>query len=160
MSTKYLNGENILRSAFDPSTESLRTTSVATFVGGSVDLSISHLTDSIKIGDGVDILQINPDGSINVNTSPLTSPIIYNVTTTLANTEYSQVLPSNTKEITLNARGNAKLQITYNLGQSNSVFKTIFPGEIYKETGMNLIGKTIYFQSTKPGEVVEIITWT
>lgn len=65
MSTKYLNGENILRQVYDADAESLRTTAVATFSGGSISVSISHLTDSIKIGDGTNFLEINPDGSIN-----------------------------------------------------------------------------------------------
>jgi hypothetical protein len=67
MSTKYLGGENILRQVYDESAESLRTTAVASFAGGSVDVVISHLTDSIRIGDGVDFLAINSDGSINAN---------------------------------------------------------------------------------------------
>lgn len=68
MSTKYLNTDNILKKVYDPSTEGLRTTAVASFVGGSVDISISDLTDSIKIGDGSGVyLDINPDGSINAN---------------------------------------------------------------------------------------------
>lgn len=67
MSTKYLSGENVLRQVYDESAESLRTTAVASFAGGSVDVVISHLTDSIRIGDGVDLLAINPDGSINTN---------------------------------------------------------------------------------------------
>lgn len=65
MSTKYLNGENILRQVYDADAESLRTTAVATFSSGTISISISHLTDSIKIGDGTDFLAINPDGSIN-----------------------------------------------------------------------------------------------
>lgn len=32
------------------------------------EIIISHLDDSIQIGDGTNLLQINPDGSINVNT--------------------------------------------------------------------------------------------
>lgn len=68
MSTKYLNSDNILKKVYDPSAETLRTTAVASFVGGSVDISISDLTDSIKIGDGSGVyLDINPDGSINAN---------------------------------------------------------------------------------------------
>ena len=68
MSTKYLGSENILRSAFDPTSESLRTTAVASFAGGTVSLVISDTTDSIKIGNGVgQFLAINNDGSINAN---------------------------------------------------------------------------------------------
>lgn len=68
MGTKYLNTDNILKKVYDPSTEGLRTTAVASFVGGTVDIAISDLTDSIKIGDGSGTyLDINPDGSINSN---------------------------------------------------------------------------------------------
>ena len=68
MSTKYLNADNILKKVYDPSTEGLRTTAVASFVGGTVEIAISDLTDSIKIGDGSGkYLDINDDGSINVN---------------------------------------------------------------------------------------------
>jgi len=68
MSTKYLNTDNILKKVYDPSVESLRTTATATFVGGTVDISISDTTDSIKVGDGTGVyLDINPDGSINSN---------------------------------------------------------------------------------------------
>lgn len=67
MSTNYLNTDNIFRKVYDPATESLRSTAVASFVAGTVDVHIDQTTDSIKIGDGVNILQVNPDGSINTN---------------------------------------------------------------------------------------------
>lgn len=34
------------------------------------EIVVSHLDDSIKIGDGTDLLAINADGSLNVNLSP------------------------------------------------------------------------------------------
>lgn len=36
-----------------------------------LNVSISHLNDSVKIGDGVDLLAVNADGSINVGASAL-----------------------------------------------------------------------------------------
>ena len=51
----------------DPSTESLRTSTVVTFPGGDVDVEISASDgDNIAISDGTNTLIVNPDGSINV----------------------------------------------------------------------------------------------
>jgi len=73
MSTKYLNSDNILKKVYDPATEGLRTTAVASFIGGTVEIAISDTTDSIKIGDGTGTyLDINPDGSINVKLGTVT----------------------------------------------------------------------------------------
>ena len=67
MSTKYLDANNVIKKVYDPSTEALRTTAIATFAGDTVDVVISDQNDSIKIGDGEgDYLAINDDGSINV----------------------------------------------------------------------------------------------
>jgi hypothetical protein len=35
-------------------------------VPGAIDVNIDHINDSIRIGDGTDLLTVNPDGSINV----------------------------------------------------------------------------------------------
>lgn len=66
MSTNHLDANNVIKKVYDPSTEALRTTSIATFAGDTVDVQISDQNDSIKIGDGEgDYLAINDDGSIN-----------------------------------------------------------------------------------------------
>lgn len=66
MSTKYLDANNVIKKVYDPSTEALRTTAIATFAGDTVEVVISDENDSIRIGDGEgDYLAINDDGSIN-----------------------------------------------------------------------------------------------
>lgn len=68
MSTKYLNSENIMRKVYDPSTESLKTSTIAVLDTNSVSVQINDTDDSIKIGNGQgDYLAINDDGSINAN---------------------------------------------------------------------------------------------
>jgi hypothetical protein len=64
--TSVLDANQVLSHAFDDSTQRLRVDSTATIVGGSLDVVISDIDDSIKIGDGSGIyLDINADGSIN-----------------------------------------------------------------------------------------------
>lgn len=98
----HLSHENILRDVHDPVNQTLRTTATAVIgsvvvdvdytsdsvavgdpitnntlkinANGSVDANVvvSHTEDSIKIGDGTDLLAVNADGSINVEQRDLT----------------------------------------------------------------------------------------
>jgi hypothetical protein len=86
------------------------------------------------------------------------TPIIYNPVALLANTEYSQVIPDNTGRITVAARNNAKLQIAYS-PSTGTQFLTVWPGNIYEVNGIKLVGKTLYFQSTKANTILEIEAW-
>jgi hypothetical protein len=116
---------------------------------------------TIQDDDG-DELEINPDGSINVNISNIggvATPKIENFITVLANTEYSYTFPANTKRFSLNARGNAKIQLSYVAGQSNIKFKTVFAGNLYEESSLTVATLTIYFQTNKNGEILEILSW-
>jgi hypothetical protein len=96
---------------------------------------------------------------IQANLVGATTYQVANVTCTLANTEYTYVLPSGAKKMKLRARGMARLQLADATGLTNSTFFTIHPGECYED---DMISATlsIYFQSSKAGEVVEIIIWT
>lgn len=96
--TSHLSQENVLRDVHDPVTQSLRTTASATIVApGGLEVDIDHTDDSIRLGDGsnlltsttesgkigldvnvitpleitdgTDTLAVNPDGSINANVS-------------------------------------------------------------------------------------------
>jgi hypothetical protein len=84
---------------------------------------------------------------------------VANITCVLVNTEYSYLLPSGTKKLKLRARGTARLQLADATGLTNTTFFTIHPGECY-EDDMISATLTLFFQSSKAGEIVEIITWT
>lgn len=116
--------------------------------------------DNVAIQDAQgDQLAINPDGSINVVVNPAVNFNIANVTATLANTEYSYSFPTGTKKFKIKARGNAKLQIAKTSGQTNTTFVTVSPGAIFEEQDINITTFTIYFASSKSGEIVEIWSW-
>lgn len=87
------------------------------------------------------------------------NPNIFNIDAAVADTEYSQALPAGTTQFLIRARNNAKLQISYLAGQTNTVFLTVTPGSIYVVDSVKLTGKTIYFQSTKDNTDVEIVAW-
>lgn len=105
-------------------------------------------------------LNINPDGSINISINAATNFNLANITTVLANTEYSYAFPANTKKLKLKARGTAKLQIAKTTGQTNTNYISVSPGAIFLEENINVPAFTLYFESNKAGEVIEIWSWT
>ena len=97
---------------------------------------------------------------IPVTLGGVTSPNIYNISVTSANTEESQVLPDGTRSFILRIRGNgSNLKVSFTSGQSGSVFLSVPRGTSYREEGLNTSGLTIYFQTDQPSQIVELITW-
>lgn len=103
-----------------------------------------------------------PDAPLDVDGSPgqARTPTISNVTTVVAGTEYSHTFQNDTKRFILKARGqNSILQIAFISGQTGTTFITLYQGVVYSEEDLDLQGLTIYFQSNKAGEIVEILEW-
>lgn len=87
-----------------------------------------------------------------------TTPTIYNVDVVLANTEVSQLLSDNTKSFLIRVRGVSSLKLAFESGESGTNFITVAAGACYLADGLNYTGN-IYFQTTKPSQVVEILEW-
>ena len=113
--------------------------------------------------DGNPITDQNPvpiSGTISVAVDSADTPTIYNLDVLVANTEYSQVLPSNTKKLLIKSRvHNATLQFAFAVGQSGTNFVSIPFGAFYESEGLLLVGKTLYIRSTKV-TTIEIMAWT
>lgn len=84
---------------------------------------------------------------------------IYNLGMPVAGTEYSQILPGNNKGFEVKARGNSKLQLAYAAGQSGTNYITIPPGASLENRNYH-VSRTLYLQSSKAGETVEITVYT
>jgi hypothetical protein len=86
----------------------------------------------------------------------------FNVDMTLANTEYSQKVPSNTKYLLIRTRnGLDDLKLSHVQGQSGSVYMTIPATSTKTIVGSpqsSLSDLILYFQSATP-DMVEIETW-
>jgi len=114
--------------------------------------------DNIAIKDSAGHeLDINPDGSVNAVIKGAQTPTIKNITAVLANTEYSQAIPNNSKKFRIKARNNAKLQLYFASAAADII--TILPGNSYLEDKLTTNNLTLYFKSSKAGEVVEIVSW-
>jgi hypothetical protein len=137
----------------------------ATFeVPGGLNVHLEHdgaAPDSVQIGDGTDLLDINVDGSLNVNviSSANTTATIFNVAVATSGTEVSQALPANTKRFILRSRNRSEIQLAYISGNSGTLYLTISPGATYEDSSF-YTGQTLYFQTSKNAETVEIIAFT
>lgn len=139
------------------------TTATVTF-STPQEIVVSHLDDSIRIGDGTNLATITPIGSkkaldVNaVNAAAATTPTIANVSAPVAGTEYNYSLPAGTKSYRLNARGNAKVQLAVQAGASNTEYVTIFAGSEHRDQNLNT-ATTLYFRTNKDSEIIEILSW-
>lgn len=87
------------------------------------------------------------------------SPKVYNVVVPLANTEVAQLLTTSTKSFVIRVRGVATLKLAFVLGDSGTTYLTIPPNCSYSVEGLNFVG-SLYFQTNKVAQVVEILEWS
>lgn len=88
----------------------------------------------------------------------ITGVKVENVTCTGANTEYSYLMPQNTRAFSFQIRGGAA-KIAFVTATSGTKYFSLASGAIYTIDGLNLDNFTIYFQTPTAGAVAEIITW-
>lgn len=89
-------------------------------------------------------------------------PTVYNITLTLADTEYSQLLPSSTREVRFRCRTLADVRYAFATGKvatPTAPYLTLPSGMEYSSDMSDLTGTTIYFASSSAGVVVELETW-
>lgn len=104
------------------------------------------------------------DGS-TAHTSAKTTPFIYNVAMTAADTEYSQALPAGCKAFSVSVQGGAAADIfrvayvTGKVATPTAPYLT-FPGDVeYFEDGLNLTSQTVYLACDSAGKTAQIVAW-
>lgn len=85
----------------------------------------------------------------------------YRKTYTNANVEESQALPPNTKKLYVSVVDQSgKMRLSFTSGGTNANdYITVGLGNSYWREGLNLTGKTLYYQVNKSNVVVEIEAW-
>lgn len=63
-----LDQNQIMQRAFDEASDALRVQTEAVVVANAMEVAISDRDDSIRLGDGTNLTQVNPDGSLKVST--------------------------------------------------------------------------------------------
>lgn len=93
-----------------------------------------------------------------VSTETIDTPIVTNVSLALANTEYPVALPGGTKTFALQNRGEGLVKMrTVSAGNH----WTLFPGQPYYLSNIKGTSSvTLYMESPKAAQTVEIIAWS
>jgi hypothetical protein len=63
-----LDQNQIMQRAFDEAADALRVQTEAVVIANAMEVAISDRDDSIRLGDGTNLTQVNPDGSLKVST--------------------------------------------------------------------------------------------
>lgn len=87
------------------------------------------------------------------------TPTIYNVSAVSAGTEYSQALNTDTNKFIIRVRGRANLQLAFTVTESATNYITIPAGSSFTADSLSF-GGTLYFQTDKASQIVEILEWT
>jgi len=99
-------------------------------------------------------------GSLSASIAGSTTPKVYNVSASIASTEYSQALSANTKQFIIQVRGgSAKMRVGFAVGESTTNYITVEYGVSMCQQGLDF-GGTLYFQTNKASQIVEILEWT
>ena len=108
-----------------------------------------------------------PAGSGGLPATPVTvtsltadTPTVANVAVLLANTEYSYTFPTSTKRYMMANRDSGTLKYSFSSGTSGTQYITLYPGDAAVADLLDTTaGFTVYFQSTKASQTVEILSW-
>lgn len=88
------------------------------------------------------------------------APKIYNLTITLANTEYSQALDDEVRYFEVKCRTFNDMKMAFVSGDSGTTYITIPAGSIWFTRGLINGDITLYLQSADAGIIAEIMQWT
>lgn len=92
-----------------------------------------------------------------------TTPVLYEKTMTLADTEYSQALPANCKRFTIHCQDGTAFRLAYVTGKvatPTAPYYSIPAGAVKSESGLYLAATTLYVACGTAGKKVEIEAWT
>ncbi len=117
-----------------------------------------NLNANLQVSD-VDVGSGNPIPVIG----NITTPAVYNVTMTDADTEYSQALPANTQRFSLQCLTNFDIRFAFVTGKvagPAAPYALVRAGMNYFEEQLDLTSTTLYIASPDVAKVAEIIAWS
>lgn len=170
------DGNQVLQHSFDEATGCIRVCATLQ-PGGTSDIIITHEDDSIRIGDGVNLVTtttIGSDVALDVNvvggaidavldpSGVGEAPNIANVAMAVAGSEYSFAIPADTRRLEFSTRNSqSKLQFSFSAGQSGTNYISVRPGNTRViDTIETAAPQILYFQSNKAADTLEIMYWT
>ena len=121
------------------------------------------LTRSFEIiGAGLDAIRVKIINPEDIADEFLASvPKIYNVPAAVAGTEYSQALSAGTRKIMFKTKSTgAKIKFSFVAGESGTKFISVGKNTSHEVDDLNLTSITLYFQTNKNNQTLQIMEWT
>ena len=94
---------------------------------------------------------------------PTLTPTVYNISLTVADTEYSQLLPSSTREVRFRCRTLFDVRYSFTtekVATPAAPYLTLPAGSDYHSDDSDLTDTFLYLASDEAGVVVEVEVWT
>ena len=94
--------------------------------------------------------------------NPVKEPTVYNISIASADTEYSQALPSSTREFRFRCRTLFDVRYSFETGKvatPTAPYLTLPAGSDYISDNDDLTAETLYLASSEAGVVVELEIW-
>jgi len=91
------------------------------------------------------------------------APTLYNITLTIANTEYSQALPANTKKFTVQIRDGTSFRLAFVTGKvatPTEPYLSIGANSAYWEDNIQPSTLTLYLACGSADKTAEIVCWS
>lgn len=109
------------------------------------------------VSNAIRVYIVNPE-DISGGGGSVSNPTISNYPVALLGVEESYTFPSGTKRFLLRSRSKSNMKISYVAADTGTNFMTVYSGNYYEEINLDF-GQTIYFQTDKSSDIIEIIYW-
>lgn len=121
---------------------------------GLGDIVVNDGSFDLNISDGIDLIKgIYPQYYVF-------NPTVQNVILTMANIEFSHVLPAGSRRYIMFVRGPGAVKYSFQSGTSGTNFILLSRGSWVSNSFIGAGAVTIYMQSSQAGTVVEFESWT
>ena len=88
-------------------------------------------------------------------------PKIYNVPAAVTGTEYSKALSAGTRKIMFKTKSTgAKIKFSFVAGESGTKFISVGKNTSHEVNDLNLSSATLYFQTNKNTQTLQIMEWS
>jgi hypothetical protein len=158
-----------LPSALDTDRLKVRAAAIETLLAGGLPSALD--TDSLKVIEQSPITSLDvdnfpadyPDAAALTEVTQSTTPTLYNVTMTSADTEYSQAHTGTVRRFEISTQDRSAFRFAWATGKvagPTAPYRAIAANETYYQDMVKMTNPTFYFASASAGKVAELEVWT
>ncbi len=139
----------------------LATLATEATLAAQLNITLSALRDALEGASNKNFTTLEEELDDKIDKA--TTPVMYNVAMTLADTEYPQALPADTKKFLIKTRDGTSFRLAFVTGKVAAPvdpYTTVPASGIYWEDFIEPGSITLYFACAVVGKKAEIIAWS